>query len=135
FVYTNLAEEFPGYSYALNPETKKMESTYMGENPSEGGYVFARPGIWHNVAVLDIASMHPSTIEQLNLFGEYTQRYADLKKARVAIKRRDYKTASTVLDGRLKPFLNEADFDPEVETSDSLTALSYALKIVINIVY
>lgn len=135
FVYTDLSKTFPGYTYGFNPDTKKNESSYLGENPSEGGFVFAKPGIHHNVAVLDVASMHPTSIEELNLFGEYTQRYADLKKARLAIKHRDYETASTVLDGKLKLFLNEDDFDPEKELSDDLIALSFALKIVINIVY
>lgn len=134
FVYTDLSKTFPGYTHKFNPTTKKMESEYLGENPSEGGFVFARPGIHHNVAVLDVASMHPTSIEELNLFGEYTQRYADLKRARLAIKHMNYEAACTVLDGKLKPFLNKADFDLD-ELSADLLALSFALKIVINIVY
>jgi hypothetical protein len=70
--------------------------------------------------------MHPTSIEQLNAFGEYTPNFADLKAARMAIKRQDFKTASTMLDGRLAPFLGNPE---EAE------ALAYALKIVINIVY
>lgn len=70
--------------------------------------------------------MHPTSIEQLNLFGPYTQNFAALKEARMAIKHKDYLKAATLLGGKLGKFLGN-DEDSE--------ALSYALKIVINIVY
>jgi hypothetical protein len=120
FVYTDLSEEFPGYKYEMG------KSTYRDEITGEGGYVYAEPGIYHNVALLDIASMHPTTIEHLNLFGEYTKNFSDLKRARLAIKHGDYDTAKAMLGGKLAPHLN----DP-----NDAQALSYALKIVINIVY
>jgi energy-coupling factor transporter ATP-binding protein EcfA2 len=120
FVYTDLSEEFNGYTFDAG------KSWYRDENPGEGGYVYAEPGIYTNVALLDIASMHPTSIEILNLFGKYTDRYSDLKKARLAIKRRDYDVARTMLDGRLAPYL---------ENEDGAEKLAYALKIVINIVY
>jgi energy-coupling factor transporter ATP-binding protein EcfA2 len=121
FVYTDLSEEFPGYKYDYG------KSTYRDEITGEGGYVYAEPGIYENVAVLDVASMHPTTIEVLNAFGPYTQNFADLKAARIAIKRKDFEAARKMLNGKLVPFLegDQADSD----------ALSYALKIVINIVY
>ena len=121
FVYTDLSKEFPGYTFDSG------KSLYRGENPSEGGYVYAEPGIYSNVAVLDVASMHPASIENLNLFGtEYTKRYSDLKNARLAIKHGDYTAAREMLDGRLKPYLED-------ETQADM--LAYALKIVVNIVY
>lgn len=120
-VYTDLSEEFPGYSY------KDGHSSYRGEDPGEGGYVYAEPGMYGNVALLDIASMHPSTAIALNYFGKYTQRFADLKAARIAIKHKDFKKLETLLDGALLPFLS----DDEKE----LKKLSYSLKIVINMVY
>lgn len=120
FVYTDLSKEFPGYEY------DRGKSTYRGEVTGEGGYVYAEPGIHENVALLDVASMHPTTIERLNVFGEYTSNFAALKQARLAIKRKDYAKARTLLDGKLAEFLGS---DAESE------ALSYALKIVINIVY
>lgn len=121
FVYTDLSEEFPGYQFT------GKESVYREEVTGEGGYVYAEPGIYSNVALLDVASMHPTSIERLNLFGPYTERFSDLKSARMAIKHKDYDKASTLLDGRLKPFIND--------NMDGLEDLSYALKIVINIVY
>lgn len=124
FVYTDLSEEFPGYKFDKFATGQK--SFYRGEDPSEGGYVYAEPGMYENVVVLDVASMHPSSLIALNAFGPYTPKFADLLYARLAIKHGDFEAARTMLDGRLAPYLeNEADAD----------RLSYALKIVINIVY
>jgi hypothetical protein len=120
FVYTDLSKEFPGYEFDLGV------STYKGEVTGEGGYVYAEPGIYDDVALLDIASMHPTTIERLNLFGDYTPKFSELKEARLAIKRGDFRVARNLLNGRLKPYLND---------ESAAEALSYALKIVINIVY
>jgi hypothetical protein len=50
--------------------------------------------------------------------------------ARMAIKHKDYDLARTLLDRKLAPFLVDAEHDPV-----GSEALSYALKIVINIVY
>lgn len=124
FVYTNLATQFPGYMF------DGKESTYRGEIVGEGGYVYAEPGVYENVALLDVASMHPTSIELLNAFGPYTSRYSDLKTARMAIKRKNFDLARGLLDGKLAPFLDGAENDDQV-----CEALAYALKIVINIVY
>jgi energy-coupling factor transporter ATP-binding protein EcfA2 len=120
FVYTDLSQEFKGYKFDAG------KSSYRGEDPGEGGYVYAEPGIYSNVALLDVASMHPTSIEILNLFGKYTEKFSDLKKARLAIKNRKYDKARKMLDGRLAPYL---------ENEDGADKLAYALKIVINIVY
>lgn len=120
FNYTDLSEEFEGYEYDHG------KSTYRDEVVGEGGYVYAEPGIYTDVALLDVASMHPTSIEVLDLFGPFTRNFSDLKAARIAIKRGKYAEAKKMLDGRLAPYLGDED-DAE--------ALSYALKIVINIVY
>lgn len=120
FVYTHLDEMFPGYSY------ERGKSTYRDEEVGEGGYVYAEPGMYENVALLDVASMHPTSIEQLDLFGPYTKNFSDLKSARIAIKHGDYESARQMLEGKLAPYL---------EDDSNAEALSYALKIVINIVY
>lgn len=127
FVYTNLAsQEFFEYKFELG------KSTYRGENPGEGGYVYAEPGMYENVVVLDIVSMHPATIEILNLFGPYTKKYSELREARVAIKRQEYDKARKMLDGKLAPFLEGAEDD---EVGRHGTDLAYALRIALNIVY
>ena len=121
FVYTDLSEMFPGYVYDAG------KSTYRGEEVGEGGYVYSEPGMYENVALLDIASMHPNSLIQLNLFGdEYTKNFKDLLDARIAIKHKDYESASKMLGGKLKPYLGSP------EDSDKL---AYALKIIINSVY
>lgn len=122
-VYTDLSETFPGYSF---DEFRIPKSMYMNEDPSEGGYVYAETGIWENVALLDVASLHPHSIIALNLFGEYTQRYKDILDARIAIKHHDYDKVRTMLDGALAEFIS---------TDEDADALAYALKIVINSVY
>lgn len=120
FVYTDLSEMFPGYKYEAG------KSEYGDEVPGEGGYVYAEPGMYTDVAVLDIASMHPTSIELLDLFGPYTKNFSALKAARIAIKRKEYDEAKKMLNGILTPYLSD-----ENDAED----LSYALKIVINIVY
>ena len=119
FVYTDLSEEFPGYEY------KAGKSSYKGEDPGEGGYVYSEPGIYKDVALLDIASMHPSTIVALNLFGKYTERFKELLDARIAIKHNSPE-AKTLLNGALAKYL---------DSSEDKTALAYALKIALNSVY
>lgn len=121
FVYTDLAKEFEGYVFEAG------KSSYRGEDPGEGGYVYAEPGYAENVALLDVASMHPASIEALNLFGkEYTKNFSALKEARVAIKRKQFDKARKMFDGKLEPYLGN---------EDDAAKLAYALKIVINIVY
>jgi len=121
FVYTKLEKEFPGYVH------ERGKSTYKGETTGEGGYVYAEPGMYQNVALLDVASMHPTSAIQLNLFGdEYTGRFRDLVEARLAVKAKDYDRAKKMLGGKLSEFLG---------SDEDSSALSFALKIVINIVY
>ena len=120
FVYTDLSEMFPGYKF------DNGHSEYRGEDPGEGGYVYAEPGMYTNVALLDIASMHPTSIEQLNLFGPYTKNFSDIKKARIAIKHKDYATARKMFNGKLSRYL---------EDDSQASSLAYALKIAINSVY
>ena len=120
FVYTDLSKMFPGYKY------ERGVSTYRGEVTGEGGYVYAEPGIYTDVALLDVASMHPTSIECLNLFGPYTKNFSNIKKARVYIKHRDFDKVKKMFDGKLALYLKD---------EDSSDALAYALKIAINSVY
>ena len=83
------------------------------------------------MALLDIASMHPSSIIAELLFGElYTKRFQDIKDARVAIKHKDYDTARGMLDGALNPYIDMI-LDDQISNGD----LAQALKIVINSIY
>lgn len=130
FVYTDLSETFPGYSYEI---TKKgIVSTYRGETTGEGGYVYSEPGMYKNVGLFDVASMHPSSIENLNLFGPYTQRFSDIKAGRIFVKHQDWENASKILDGQLKPFVEKIADGTSTYSSKDLAA---ALKTVVNSVY
>ena len=127
FIYPDLSAEFPGYKFDF-----KEGSTYHGETVGEGGYVYADPGMYESVTVLDVVSMHPTSIEVLNLFGQYTKNFTALKEARVAIKRKDYERVCKMFDGRLEPFVTRPHEGYDIEGAD---ALAYALKIIINSVY
>lgn len=113
---------FPGYVY------ENGHSSYRGEDPGEGGYVYAEPGMYFDVALLDIASMHPSSLEDMWHFGPYTENFSHIKQARIAIKHQDYDSLRQMLAGKLAKYVE----NPDEETMDNL---SYALKIAINSVY
>lgn len=112
---------FPGYNF------ESGVSTYRGEEVGEGGYVYTEPGIYGNVALLDVVSMHPYSAVTENLFGDvYTQTFEDLLEARIAIKHKDFDKARGMLNGALAKYL-----DDESVAAD----LAFALKIAINSVY
>ncbi len=117
---TDIINAFPGYEYI---DGRNM---YRGTNLGLGGYVYAEPGMYSNVALLDIASLHPNSIRAMNCFGDYTKNFTDILDARIAIKHKDFDFARTMLDGKLAPFL-----DDESKAKD----LAQALKIAINSVY
>jgi len=122
FIYTNLSEMFPGYIFDGG------KSIYRGEETGEGGYVYSEPGIYENVALLDVASMHPASIENLNLFGKYTKKFSEIKETRLAIKHKQFdKIKSETFASNI---LEKYKDSPKL-----LDGLAYALKIVINIVY
>jgi energy-coupling factor transporter ATP-binding protein EcfA2 len=120
FNYVDLSEEFPGYTFKLG------KSYYRGEDPGEGGYVYAEPGYYNQVALLDVSSMHPTSIINLNLFGKYTEVFRELIDTRLDIKYGNYEAAKSRFGRRLRKYF---------EGGNSQDALAYALKIVINIVY
>lgn len=83
--------------------------------------------MYGNVALLDIASMHPSSIVAENLFGdEYTERFKEILDARIAIKHKDFDKARKMLGGALSKYLTD---------EESASDLAQALKIAINSVY
>ena len=136
-VYTDLAtgertdgtkdkNKFPGYEFVYSEEDKKYHNMFMDTDLGFGGYVYAEPGMYGNVALLDIASLHPNSIRAMNCFGDYTEHFTDILDARVAIKHNDYETARKMFGGRLEPYLRD-----ESTAKD----LAQALKIAINSVY
>lgn len=126
---------FPGYVFDHGA------STYRGEEVGEGGYVYAEPGIYGNVALLDIASMHPSSIEDEQLFGEYTANFSAIKQLRILVKHKEFEKAEAMLSTLLTNLHGEekakeiiAKLKPYF-TAEYSKNLAQALKIAINSVY
>lgn len=115
-----IINSFPGYEF------KDGKNLYRGTDLGFGGYVYAEPGMYTNVALLDVASLHPHSIIAMNCFGEYTQHFKDILDARMFIKHGDFESARKMLGGKLAPYL-----DDESMAKD----LAQALKIAINSVY
>ena len=100
YIYTDLSTIYPGYEYhpegipkerySDKPGTKvsTRKSIFEGEDPSEGGYANCpKPGVYFDVDLFDIASMHPHSAIALKIFGKIiTKRFENLVEARVAIK-------------------------------------------------
>ena len=99
---------------------------YRGEDVGFGGYVYANPGMYGRTVTFDVASMHPSSVIALNMFGKYTKNFKDLLDARIAIKHKDWEAAKNMLDGKLIKYLDD---------ESKAKALAQALKIAINSVY
>ena len=116
---------FPGYTF------EGGKSMYRGEEVGEGGYVYAEPGMYTNVALLDITSMHPSSAIAECVFGpKYTRRFRDLKDGRVGIKHEEWDKVKALLDGKLIPFVQKI-LDGLLKPKE----LSNGLKTPINSVY
>lgn len=116
---------FPGYTF------EGGKSIYRGEEVGEGGYVYAEPGIHTNVALLDVASMHPHSDIAECLFGpDYTRRFRDIVEGRVSIKHEDWKTVNSMLDGKLTPYVQKV-----INGEMTSKQLANALKTAINSVY
>lgn len=121
----SLLPYFPGYEF------DKGKSTYKGREVGEGGYVYAEPGIYYDVALLDVTSMHPHSIIAEILFGVYyTRRFKDLVYGRVDIKHGEYDKVKEVLDGKIAPYVEDILSGKLVSG-----ALALALKTPINSTY
>ena len=121
----SLLPYFPGYTF------EGGKSIYRGEEVGEGGYVYAEPGMYTNVALLDVASMHPSSGIAECIFGpKYTKRFKDLKDGRISIKHEAWDALKNILDGKLIPFVQRI-LDGLMKAKE----LSNGLKTPINSVY
>lgn len=116
---------FPGYKFEFG------KSVYRDEEVGEGGYVYSEPGIHYNVALLDVASMHPTSVISECLFGPtYTANFKEIKDARVWIKHKDWEKVRQAFEGKLSKYV-----DMILAGEISAKSLSNALKTVINSVY
>lgn len=116
---------FPGYEY------KNGKSTYKGIEVGEGGLVIAEPGMYGNVALLDISSMHPHSAIAECLFGvKYTKAFREIVEGRVSIKHEAWNEVDQMMDGKLRPYIERVKAG-EFSSDD----LANALKTAINSVY
>lgn len=116
---------FPGYKY------ENGVSTYRGEIVGEGGFVYAEPGMYGNVALLDIASMHPHSAIAEVLFGvKYTTAFRDIVEGRVSIKHKAWDEVNNMLDGKLTKHIQKV-----INGEMTAKSLANALKTAINSVY
>lgn len=121
----SLLPYFPGYKY------ENGKSTYRGEEVGEGGYAEGLPGMYGNVALLDIASMHPHSAIAEVLFGvKYTKSFRDIVEGRVNIKHKAWDEVNHMLDGKLTKHIQKV-INGEMTAKD----LANALKTAINSVY
>ncbi len=123
--YSSIIESFPGYEFKQF-EDGSWHNMFRGTDVGRGGYVYAEPGMYYNVALLDVGNMHGASIIALNKFGEHTKNFKELRDARMAIKAHDFDKARKMLNGKLAKYLtdeNEAD------------ALQLAIKLILNSTY
>lgn len=124
-----IINSFPGYEMVIDVGAdgkRHIKNMYRGIDLGLGGYVYAEYGVYYDVALLDIASMHPTSLILLNYFGKYTDKFGELLKTRLAIKHHDYDSAKRMLDGRLEKYLTDE------KEADRLAG---ALKVVLNSQY
>ena len=117
---TKVLNAFPGYEF------KNGKNMYRDTDVGFGGYVYAEPGMYTNIALLDVQSMHPNSAVNLNAFGDYTQHFKDILDTRVAIKHKEFDKAKKMFGGKLAKYL---------DNEDTAAQLAQALKIAINSVY
>lgn len=125
YILTKDETPVPGKQYYRNTMISG-KSFYKGFDPGEGGFVFARPGMYYGLECYDSASHHPSTIIAENGFGPFTENFKMLLDIRLHIKHKDYDWVRGLYNGILSPYLT---------SDEDAKQLSQALKIAINSVY
>lgn len=121
----SLLPYFPGYTFDHG------KSMYRGEEVGEGGFAQGFPGMYGNVALLDVSSMHPHSVIAEVLFGpRFTKAFRDIVEGRVSIKHEAWDIVNHMLDGKLTPYIQKV-IDGEMTSKD----LANALKTAINSVY
>lgn len=121
----NIVNAFPGYEW-VRGEDGRYHNMFRGTDLGLGGYVYAEPGMYYNIALLDVASLHPHSAVALDYFGDYTKNFNDLMDVRIYVKHGEYDKAKKLFGGKLSKYLD----DPA-----QAKALAQALKIAINSVY
>ena len=99
---TSALPYFPGYKFEFG------KSTYRGLEVGEGGYVEAEHGYHENVALLDVASMHPTSMISECAFGpKYTKRFKDIVDGRLYVKHKEFDKLPDILNGAFVPYAQD----------------------------
>lgn len=121
----SLLPYFPGYKF------ENGKSYYRGEEVGEGGWAEGIPGMYVNVGLDDVASMHPHSAMAECIFGpRFTRAFYDIVYGRVEIKHESWDVVNEMLDGKLTPYVEKV-IRGEMSSGD----LANALKTAINSVY
>lgn len=131
----SLLPYFPGYKYSFGKSTYK---DFNENNPDkerrvlgEGGLVYSETGMYGNVALLDVVSMHPHSAMAECLFGvKFTRAFRDIVYGRVSIKHKAWDKVNNMLEGKLTPYIQKV-----ISGEMSAKGLANALKTAINSVY
>lgn len=121
--------KFEGYTFDPYPKKGDSKSYYLGEEINEGGKVYVEPGIYTDVLLDDVQSMHPHSLLALNYLGKYTENFKMLMDLRLAVKHKDFDAINMMADGALQGLVT-----PDM-SDDELDVINNALKVAINSVY
>ena len=121
----SLLPYFEGY------KSEYGKNTYKGIDVGSGGLAMGFPGMYSDVALLDIASMHPHSAIAEVIFGvRFTMRFREIVEGRVSIKHEAWDEVNKILDGKLTPYIQKVK-----DGLMTATDLANALKTAINSVY
>lgn len=125
----SLLPYFPDYH--MTYEKDGVHNWYKDQDIGKGGKVYAEPGMYYWVALLDIVSMHPhSTIAEV-LFGvRFTTQFRNIVEGRVDIKHEDWDAVNKLLEGKLNRHIQRV-LNGELTSKE----LADGLKTAINAVY
>ena len=123
-------QAFPDYEFVKEFDQKTgrliKKNMFRGKDLGFGGYVESIPGMYGNVALLDVMSMHPHTIQAMDAFGEFTKNYYMLVEIRLMIKHGEFDKVRHLFGGKLAKYLDDENVAPYLST---------ALKTAINAAY
>ncbi len=123
-------QAFPDYNFVKEYDQKTgrliKKNMFRGKDLGFGGYVESIPGMYGNVALLDVMSMHPHTIQAMDAFGEFTKNYYMLVEIRLLIKHGEFDKVRHLFGGKLAKYLDDENVAPYLST---------ALKTAINAAY
>ena len=123
-------QAFPDYEFVKEIDPKHglviKKNMFHGTDLGFGGLVISNPGMYGNVALLDVSSMHPHSIQAMDAFGEFTKNYYRIVEIRLMIKHGEFDKVRSEFGGKLAKYIDDKELLPY---------LADALKTAINAAY